>query len=321
MASVLREPVDQSTSSPVSTDWSSGYTSVVPITDFNSSEAVPEVEFVEDSLVKVRVQEIDTLQGFTGRRQSQFMCQVDHNTRVISCYHRHRGNRSICSWIENSETCPSLLVYCSPVRGEKYDFSLQKMEEFASIHHIPLLVISEWEISNKRYTYKLNQGDFVAVESTNTGMILGYETITPAKFFELDSHKLGVSLWKNATASHQAIKSTEKVSVLKILTYIQDYYKLNLQKRIMLRIVAIVLVTLLLLFFNVPFFSSKSGPIHTYPVAKTASHKDLGTKSVVASEIMSIPPSTVTVTEQLTVTVPIVHTKTVTTSTTVTPEI
>ena len=320
MASVLREPVGQSTSSPVSTDWSSGYTSVVPITEFNSSDAVPEVEFVEDSLVKVRVQEINTLQGFTGRRQSQFMCQVDQNTRVISCYHRHRGNRSICSWIENSETCPSLLVYCSPVRGEKYDFSLQKMEEFASIHHIPLLAISEWEISNKRYTYKLNQGDFVAVESSNMGMILGYETITPSKFFELDSHKLGVSLWKNATASHQANKSTGNVSLLKLFTDIQDYCKFNLQKRVMLRIVAMVLVALLLFFFKVPFFSSNSGSIDTIPIVKTAIHKDLGTKPVAASEIMSIPHSTVTVTEQLTVTVPIVHTKTVTTSTTVTPE-
>ena len=320
MTSVIREPVDQSTSTSVSTDWSSGYTSVVPITDFNSSDAVPEVEFVEDSLVKVRVQEIYTLQGFTGRRQSQFMCQVDHNTRVISCCHRHRGNRSICSWIENSETCPSLLVYCSPVRGEKYDFSLQKIEEFASIHHIPLLAISEWEVSTKRYTYKLNQGDFVPVESTNAGMILGYETIPPAKFFELDSHKLGVSLWKNATASHQAIKSNGNVSLLKIDTNIQDYYKLNLRKRVMLRTVAMVLVALLLFFFNFPFFSSKSGPIHSYPVAKTPSHENLGSKSVAASEMMTIPHTTVTVTEQLTVTIPIVHTKTVTTSTTVTPE-
>src|SRR5947207_3429933 len=248
------------------------------------------------------------------------MCQVDHNTRVISCYHRHRGNRSICSWIESSETCPYLLVYCSPVRGEKYDISLQKMEEFAAIHHIPLLVISEWEISNKQYTYKLNQGNFVPAESTNTAMLLGYETISPTKFFELDSHILGVSLWKYATVSHQTIKSTGKVRLLTLLAEIQDYYKLNLQKRVMLRIVAMLLVTLLLLFFNVSFFSSKTHSEHTYPPAKPASQRDLETKSVTAAEIMSIPASTVTVTEQLTVTVPIVHTKTVTTSTTVTPE-
>lgn len=77
------------------------------------------------------------------------------------------------------------------------------------------------------------------------------------------------------------------------------------------------LVILLLLFFNVPFFS-KSGPIETYPVANTPTEKELSP----TSDIMSIPHSTVTVTEQLTVTVPvsIVHTKTVTTSTTVTPQ-
>jgi len=85
--------------------------------------------------------------------------------------------------------------------------------------------------------------------------------------------------------------------------------------------VAMGLVVLLLLFFNVPFFSSKNSLIKTYPVTNTPAEKELGTKFP-TSDIMSIPPSTVTVTEQLTVTVPvsIVHTKTVTTSTTVTPQ-
>jgi hypothetical protein len=219
MAALLREtPTNPVTpSSSITSDWSSGYTSVVPITDFNSSNTVPEVEFVEDSLVKVRVQEISTLQGFIGRRQSHFMTQVDHNTRVISCYHRRRGNRSICSWIDTPENAPSLLVYCSPVRGEKSDFSLQKMEEFAQIHHIPLLVISEWEVSNKRYLYKLNQGNFVSAESVDSSMLLGYESVTPKRFFELDSLQLGISLWKNATASQEAIKDSRKVYLTELL--------------------------------------------------------------------------------------------------------
>lgn len=323
MAAVLREgPTNQVTPSSINTDWSSGYTSVVPITDFNSSDTVPEVEFVEDSLVKIRVQEISTLQGFTGRGQSQFMTQVDHNTRVISCCHRDRENRSICPWIDSPDNTPSLLVYCYPVRGEKYDFSLQKMEEFAQTHHIPLLTISEWEVSKKRYTYKLNQGNFVSDESGDPAMMLGYDTITPKKFFELDSLQLGISLWKNATASQEAIKSSQKVHFILYLTKAQDVFKLNLQKRLLLRIVAMVLVSLIL-FLNVPYFSSKSRPIQTYPVANTPTQKELETKFVVpASDLMSIPLSTVTVTatEQLTVTVPVVHTKTVTTSTTVTPQ-
>lgn len=213
MAATLRERAsDQITPSSVNTDWSSGYTSVVPITDFNSSDAVPEVEFVEDSLVKMKVQEIDSLQGYTGHRVSQFMCQVDQNTRAISCYHRTRGNRALCPWIAAPEACPSLLVYCSGVRGEKIGISLQKAEEFAQLHNIPLLTITEWETSFKRFNYKWNQSH-APVAELNDGhpMMLGYEPLTPARFFELDSLQMGISLWKNATASQEIIKSTRKV--------------------------------------------------------------------------------------------------------------
>jgi hypothetical protein len=213
MTATLRErSTDQITPSSANTDWSSGYTSVVPITDFNSSDAVPEVEFVEDSLVKMKVQEIDSLQGYTGRRVSQFMCQVDQNTRVFSCYHRTRGNRALCPWIANPEACPSLFVYCSGVRGEKIDVSLQKVEEFAQLHHIPLLTITELEGSFNRFNYKWDQGNVpVAKSNDEQPMMLGYESLTPAKFFELDSLQLGISLWKNAAASQEVIKSSQKV--------------------------------------------------------------------------------------------------------------
>ena len=101
-------------------------------------------------------------------------------------------------------------------------------------------------------------------------------------------------------------------------------YQIKWQKRVLMAALA---VFFLLYFFKVPFFASKKEPMDLDTVHSdnilitTPTLKDLGTKYVNPSELISIlskPPSTVTVTEQLTVTVPVVHTKTVTTSTTVT---
>jgi hypothetical protein len=93
-----------------------------------------------------------------------------------------------------------------------------------------------------------------------------------------------------------------------------------LEKHAKFRIAAGVLVALLLLFFKMPFFISRStAPIQVkpnYPLANTPSIKDLGTQYETPSHF----PSTVTITEteHMTVTIPIVQTMTV--STTVTPE-
>ena len=212
MTATLR---DSSTSSMVSTpapsintDWSSGYTSVVPISDFTSSDTAPEVEFVEDSIVKLKVQEIDAIQGFATRRQSQFMCQIDQNTRVISCSHRHgRSDRTICPWIDGTpDAVPSLLVYVSPARGEKTTFSLRKFEEFSQVHHIPLLSISEWEVPARRYNFRW-EGDTITTERRR-GVSLEY---TPKAFFEMDSLELGRSLLNVAAESKRIIQVSRKV--------------------------------------------------------------------------------------------------------------
>ena len=211
MTATLRDrsgPSTESTSPSNGTDWSSGYTSVVPITDFTSSDTAPEVEFVEDSLVKLKVQEIDSIQGFATRRQSQFMCQIDQNTRVISCFHRHRGlNRNICPWVDGTpDTLPSLLVYVSSARGENTTFTLKKFEEFSHVHHIPLLSISEWEVPSRRYNYRW-QGDTFTTEHRR-GVSLEYP---PKAFFEMDSLELGRSLLSVSAESKRILQVSRKV--------------------------------------------------------------------------------------------------------------
>ena len=327
LAATLRDRfLDQSFSSASSSasfgsDWSNGCTNVVPITDFNSSDTVPEVEFVEDSSVKMRVKDIDSLQGFAGRRASHFLCQVNQNTKVISCHH-HRRQHFTCPWLEDTDTCQSLLIYCSPVRGEKSSIHLQKVESFAEIHHIPLLIISDWEKSGKLFSYSWSEGNIPIPESEGRAVMLGYQVLTPKKFFSLDSAALGLSLWQNAAISQDAVKSSQKVRIFfEGANFKSSLF--NLEKRFNLRVAAGVLFALLLLFF--PLFPAKpSVHLNRTPTkdifSNTFSVKDLGTKYAGSSDLLPPLRSTVTVTEQMTVTVPIVHTKTVTTSTTVTPK-
>ena len=328
MAVILKDrSLDQSipshsSSGSFGSDWSNGCTNVVAITDFNSSDAVPEVEFVEDSSVKMRVNDIHSLQGFAGRRASHFLCQVNQNTRVISCQH-YRRNHFNCPWLEDTDTCQSLMVYCSPVRGEKSNINLQKVESFADIHHIPLLIISDWETSSKLFSYKWNDGNIPIPESEGRAVMLGYESITPKKFFSLESAALGLSLWRNAAISQDAVKSSQKVFLLFEVANSKTSF-FNLQKRYKFRVAAGVLFALLLLFF--PLLPTRSSvqvdrARHTNPLSKTFPVKDLETKYAWSADLISPLPSTVTVTEQMTVTVPIVHTKTVTTSTTITPKL
>jgi hypothetical protein len=327
MAVTLRDrSLDQSipshsSSGSFGSDWSNGCTNVVPITDFNSSDTVPEVEFVEDSSVKMRVKGIDTLQGFAGRRASHFLCQVNQNTRAISCQHYGR-NHFNCPWLEDTDTCQSLMVYCSPVRGEKSNVNLQKVESFAEIHHIPLLIISDWERSSKLFSFSWNDGNIPIPESEGRTVMLGYEPITPKKFFSLESAALGLSLWRNAAISQDAVKSSQKVFILFKVTNSKTSF-FNMEKRYKFRVAAGVLFALLLLFF--PLLPARSSvkvdrPSRANLLSKTFPVKDLGTKYTGSADLLSPLPSTVTVTEQMTVTVPIVHTKTVTTSTTITPK-
>lgn len=324
MAATLRDrSLEQSASSATSSgsfgsDWSNGCTNVVPITDFNSSDAVPEVEFVEDSSVKMRVKDIDSLQGFAGRRASHFLCQVNQNTRVFSCHH-YRRNHFTCPWLEDTDTCQSLLVYCSSVRGEKSNINLQKVESFADVHHIPLLIISDWEKSSKLFSYSWNEGNVPIPASEGRSVMLGYQALTPKKFFSLDSAALGLTLWQNAAMSQDAVKSSQKVQIFSHVVNLKTSL-FNLEKRYKFRLAAGVLFAILLLFF--PLFPAKTSLYVTrseHPQSNTFPVKDLGTKYAGSSDLLSPLPSTVTVTEQMTVTVPIVHTKTVISSTTITP--
>jgi len=218
MTATIRDRSDPSSASTspassISTDWSSGYTSVVPITEFTSSDTAPEVEFVEDSLVKLKVQEIDGIHGFATRRQSEFMCEVDQRTCLISCIHRHHRNPaySSCPWIDRTpDTLPSLLVYVSSARGEKTTFTLKKFEEFSQVHHIPLLSISEWEVPSRRYNYRW-VGDTITAEHRR-GVSLEY---TPKAFFEMDSLELGRSLLGVAAESKRIIQVSRKVCLQK----------------------------------------------------------------------------------------------------------
>jgi hypothetical protein len=203
MAATLQDrTLDESAS-----DWSNGYTNVVPVTDF-TSDAAPEVEFVEDSLVKMRVVDIEGLQAFTSRRSNHFSCQIEN--KVISCHHGRRN--STCTWFDKLEACPSLLVYCSATRGEKSNVSLQKMELFAEVHRIPILIISDSGQTSKRYSFSWNDTNVPIPESEGRPVVLGYQSLTSKKFFELDLPSLGLSLWKNEAISQDAIKAaTQKV--------------------------------------------------------------------------------------------------------------
>ena len=204
MAAALSEKSTSST-----TDWSSGYTSVVPITDFNSAAAVPEVEFVEDSLVKIKVQELSYLNthefGFHRHRgyprEVRFQAEVtDTEPHFISCRH-HSCDIDSCAWTENPETAPSLLVYCSPIRGEKASVKLSTVRDFAFSHHIPFLVISDTEIqdsANPRYR-------------RNPRLAVASDIFTPKEFFDFNSTSLGLSLWKNAAESREIIAARKKV--------------------------------------------------------------------------------------------------------------
>jgi hypothetical protein len=216
MAATLKEKSHDTTppsssSSSFITDWTSGCTSVVPITDFDSTDS-PEVEFVEDSLVKMRVQEMDILYGYgIGLKWKHFMCHIDRNTRVVSCQHLHSERRTVCPWFENAEACPSLMVYhCSTTGGEKMEFELQKIETFARLHHFPLLVIGDWEKLN--YVYSFNWIGNTLIYTP--GVTLGYESLTTKKFLDLDSVEFGRSLWKGAVISQDKIKSSRKVFYL-----------------------------------------------------------------------------------------------------------
>src|SRR5579862_2533202 len=143
MAATLKDKSDTPDgASPSSTnaEWSSGITSVVPITDFDSSDVAPEVEFVEDSLVKMRITDIHSISSYQSRRATHFQCTLNDNTQIMTCCHYRRAQ--ICSWYERMDEYPSLVVYCSQTRGETPSLNLQKIAAFADMHHIPLLVIS-----------------------------------------------------------------------------------------------------------------------------------------------------------------------------------
>lgn len=327
MAAVLKDKSDiaSTPSSTSAADWSSGYTSVVPITDFDSANSVPEVEFVEESLVKMRLTHIDSLQCSPSRLPKRFQCQLNQNTQVVSCYH-FRHNQT-CSWFENLESYPSLLVYCSPTRGETASLTLQKVISFAQTHHIPLLLISDWEKSWYNYRYSFNESNIPILKSKSSFALLGYTVVTPKKFLSLDSAALGLSLFDNATMSRSALESSKNVPLTLLrLTNFQTSKKLSLEKRIKFRIAITALLALLLLFFNLPRLFPNSAPpvLHktkiesSYPLAKTPSIKELKTTSIsTATVTLTSLPTTVTVVEEKTVTVPIFHTwtKTVTTST------
>ena len=196
MTAVLRE---RETSSSATTDWSSGYTSVVPITEFSpSSHAAPEVEFVEDSLVKLRIRDLDSVDTMPTMRHTGFTVQLDHKSQMITCHHArgHKNVRNICSWFEMGDEIPSLIVYCSPSRGEKFDGNQHRVEFFAKVHRIPILIVSDVDIHRSS---QISKELFSSAE------------MPPSVFFELDSLKLGTALWKNAKESKEAIKMFQQV--------------------------------------------------------------------------------------------------------------
>jgi hypothetical protein len=202
MAATLQDKVMESSAS----DWSNGYTNVVPVTDFTSDTA-PEVEFVEDSLVKMRVVNLDSLRNHISHRRKQFSCQV--HTTVVNCHHSKKF--TTCAWFDQPDTFPSLLVYCSPVRGETTPLRLNDIALFAEIHHIPILIISELEKLDKRFSYSWNHTNVPIPESEGREVMLGYQPLTAKKFMDLDLTSLGLSLWTNEEISQDAIKTVEKV--------------------------------------------------------------------------------------------------------------
>jgi hypothetical protein len=300
---------DRSSLADSSTEWSSGYTSVVPISDFHSSDRVPEVEFVEDSLVKMRIMEIDSLQGFTSRRQGHYLCQLSGNTRVISCSHSRRD--ATCPWLDSLNTYPSLLVYSSPVRSEKSTVHLQKVEAFAELHHIPLLVVSDWEKTKLRVNYSWNGS--LAPEFKGHGKALGYSALSSKQLLQVDSVALGRSLWHNANLSQEKVKSSKPVSLFIFKLTKTTTRCFTLEKVHKFRIAATV-VALFLFLLHFPVFPFKSiSPSHSEPQGNILGHSLITTPT---DKLKTVPSTTITITEK--VTIPIVQTKTV--STTITPK-
>jgi hypothetical protein len=290
MTALLREQEESPSSA---TDWSSGYTSVVPITELHpSSSTAPEVEFVEDSLVKLRIRDLDMLQTIPTMRATRFVVELDNKSQVMSCCHTRTGAkrpRTACPWWELSQVTPSLIVYASPTRGEKFDGNQRRIELFAKVHRVPILVISDMDV------HRFGRG---------TGEFSAAEVIPLAGFFDLDSLQLGRALWKNAKESKESIKASQEVSSRSGLWLMQQKdreFKMNFHKRMFLRLFFMALVVATVMFFRLP------GSANNTPVVSPSVSTEFGT-----SEMM--PPPTVTVTEQLTikvpVTVPIIHTET-----------
>jgi hypothetical protein len=224
MAASLRTRAPDSADS----NWSSGYTSVVPISNLSLSTTIPEVEFIEDSIVKLKVQDIDSLEDFSFSRLSQFSCTLDHGSKVISCYHRHRGcgRRIHCPWFENRDTYPSLLVYCPPSPPEKWLFP--KVEAFARMHDMPLLSIGD-VFTRHWYGYKWDlKGLRPEINYDSQPRIicpmLGYEPIGTESFFQIDPLELGTTLWENAQLSLCRIRSPPEVSYLFIISNFVDFF-------------------------------------------------------------------------------------------------
>jgi hypothetical protein len=96
------------------------------------------------------------------------------------------------------------------------DIGLHKLELFAQTHHFPLLVVSDCEGSNMVYSFKWNDGNIPIPELDERTVILGYEPLTTKKFLELDSTEFGRSLWKGAARSQDAIKSSQKVFLMRV---------------------------------------------------------------------------------------------------------
>jgi hypothetical protein len=302
MTALLREQESASSPSSTATDWSSGYTSVVPITEFHPSSTAPEVEFVEDSLVKLRIRDLDMLQTIPTMRATRFVVELDNKTQVMSCCHTRTGAkrpRTGCPWWELAQVTPSLIVYASPSRGEKFDGNQRRIELFAKVHRVPILVISDMNV------HRFGRG---------TGEFSASEVFPLAGFFDLDSLQLGRALWKNAKESKEAIKVSQEVhsshSGLSLMMQKDREFKMNFHKRMFLRLVFMALVLAAVMFFRLP------GTAKHAPVVSPSVSTEFGT-----SEMM--PPPTVTVTEQLTIKVPVtvrtIHTETKTKTVTSAP--
>ena len=210
MTTTLKEKSDTTNNvSPTSAaEWNSGITSIVPISNFDSSDKVPEVEFVEDSLVKMRITNLEGLECWKPRNSIHFQCTLNDNAQIVSCHHFRRHHT--CLWFDKFDTYPSLLVYASPFRGETTSINLQKTMQFAQCHHIPLLFIGDTGKVLTNFTYHCNDLNDL-VETGVRNAMLGIGTISPMKFIAADSAKLGEALINNAIKSRKAVESSMKV--------------------------------------------------------------------------------------------------------------